>query len=253
MPAESDARKLADLLKDNFPDGIGVEVGDELFSPGLFVQSSGERRNLPVVRFGHIARMPGEELVTLETESRGPIDIRAYLAETHSWGGYSGSPVFWNRPYDLSFPLKLRQPVALPAAAGTPPGQLNVIIARGSAIALLGLVSGHFDIPREAKDETDLTIKDVITDINSGIAIVTPAENLRELLMDNEEVVKDRQRRALAEKKKRPVATPDLLRSVGRRQLTTPKQGKPIEIPIPTKKQFARDLGTLMRRKPPQS
>ncbi|HVC45436.1 MAG TPA: hypothetical protein VND20_11520 [Candidatus Binataceae bacterium] len=36
-------------------------------------------------------------------------------------------------------------------------------------------------------------------------------------------------------------------------QLTTPKQGKPIEIPVPTKRQFTDDLGKLMRRKPPQS
>jgi hypothetical protein len=73
-------RVLELMLRQNYPDGIDVQVGDEIFSPGLFVQAAGRNRNLPVLRFGNIARMPGEEMVILGTRARGDIPIRAYLA-----------------------------------------------------------------------------------------------------------------------------------------------------------------------------
>jgi hypothetical protein len=95
-------------LKANFPDGIPVQAGDDLFSPGLFVQSAGKKRNLPAARFRNIARMPSDELVVLRTVVHGDTPIRAYLAESHSWGGHSGSPVFWHYTYNLSASTRIR-------------------------------------------------------------------------------------------------------------------------------------------------
>jgi hypothetical protein len=199
-------RVLEPMLRQNFPDGIDVQVGDELFSPGLFVQSAGKSRNLPVVRFGNIARMPGDEMVILSTAARGEISIRAYLVETHSWGGFSGSPMFWHYQYNIGLPLWAQrwipQPesrLALPQAMPNPE-RIDVNVSRGWAIALLGLVSGHYDIPTKAKNE------DIETALNAGIAVVTPAENIRELLM-REDVIDDRRRRAAKEKP--PAATAD--------------------------------------------
>ena len=225
---------LEPMLRQNFPDGIAVETGDELFSPGLFIQSAGKNRNLPVVRFGNIARMPGDEMIVLSTRARGDISIRAYLAETHSWGGFSGAPVFWHFDYPIATPVNAirlgpAQPTSpLALVQRTPqPERLNVLIGRGWAIALLGLVSGHYGIPTKAKNE------DIETEINAGIAVVTPAENIRELLMSDEMKEARRQRAA---KEKEPTATADFAPSVPRTQRTLAKREKDrIEIPIPSK------------------
>jgi len=85
---------LEPLLRGNYPTGIKVELGHEVFFVGLYVQSAGKNRNLPVVRFGNLSRMPGDELVSIQGVQSGTRQIRAYLAEVHSWGGHSGSPVF---------------------------------------------------------------------------------------------------------------------------------------------------------------
>ena len=62
-------------------------------------------------------------------------------------------------------------------------------------MALLGLVSGHWDIDQKAKTTGDI-FGEIRTAINSGIAAVTPAEAIRELLMDDEDVLEDRKQRA---------------------------------------------------------
>ncbi|MEX2167974.1 MAG: hypothetical protein WD851_01570 [Pirellulales bacterium] len=73
-----------------------VEAGSDLFFPGLFDQHVHTSANIPIIRAGTIAAMPGEPVNT----TRGP--TRAYLAEVRSIGGLSGSPVFVNVgwPYD---------------------------------------------------------------------------------------------------------------------------------------------------------
>src|SRR5215472_14667302 len=72
---------LAQSLKTMYPNGIAVKVGNELFFPGLFVQSAGTNRIHPIVRYGAISRMPSDELVTLVApRTRETKDIRAYLA-----------------------------------------------------------------------------------------------------------------------------------------------------------------------------
>ena len=96
---------------------------------------------------GNISRMPGDELVMLRTKARGNVPIRAYLAESHSWGGHSGSPVFWHFTYNISAPG---------------PGGHSRMVARGFIMALLGLVSGHFDIPISVKRKARPQSKDLI-------------------------------------------------------------------------------------------
>jgi hypothetical protein len=234
---------LEPMLRQNFPNGINVEVGDELFSPGLFVQSAGRSRNLPVCRFGNVARMPGEEMVMIGSRARGDIPIRAYLVETHSWGGFSGAPMFWHYQYNMSVPIIAprwkpapESKLILPPDAPRPE-RIDVMFGRGWAIALLGLVSGHYDIPTKAKNE------DIETALNAGIAIVTPAENIKELLM-RDDLVEDRTRRAAQDKE--PAATADYASRRAKFQLL-PKTG--VEIPIPAQGKFIEDLERATRRK----
>jgi hypothetical protein len=198
-----------------------IQLGDDLFFPGLFVQSAGTERNLPIARFGNISRMPS--LVTLETKARGNINIMAYLAECHSWGGHSGSPVFWYFDYIAYHP----RPVFM--------------------VALLGLVSAHFDIERENPG----TMPKQSTKLNSGMAVVTPAENIRELLMRPDVAENRNQRRQKAENSQ-PAATLDsALDNQPTQRTHALRENDRIEIPIPTKNRVLDDLTKATRKRKP--
>lgn len=69
----------------------GIYYGDEVYAVGLYTSHYGLTKNIPVVRIGHVALLPGEEPV------RGPGGyVDAYLIELRTIGGLSGSPVFLN-------------------------------------------------------------------------------------------------------------------------------------------------------------
>jgi hypothetical protein len=70
----------------------GLGVGNEVAFAGLFVKHRGEMQNEPVVRFGNISAMPREPV---STKYDGiDVELEAYLIESRSVGGLSGSPVF---------------------------------------------------------------------------------------------------------------------------------------------------------------
>jgi hypothetical protein len=238
--------RLEPILRANFANGIEVQVGDETFAPGLFVQSAGNNRNLPIVRFGNVARMPGEEMIFLDTIQRGRVAIRAYLVETHSWGGFSGSPMFWHFEYNIAAALTAMRavntaPSPLDVMTRAPhPEKIEVVTNRGYATALLGLVSGHYDIPLKSKDQS------VETAINAGIAVVTPAQNVRELLM-RPDLVNERKARALQEQNSMPAATADSALRSDTQQLRKTQT----VIPVPTRAAFLKDLKKATRRKKP--
>jgi hypothetical protein len=118
-----------------------IGPGDEVFIVGLFAHLAGTQRNLPIVRMGNLAMIPGEAVPS----AIGPIE--AYLIEARSIGGLSGSPAF------------VRE------------GRL------GEKIHFLGLMHGHWDTPATSKND-DLTADewDTLGRVNLGIAIVVPAK-----------------------------------------------------------------------------
>src|SRR5262249_41522483 len=67
-------------------------LGDEVATIGLYTSQYGQAKNVPVVRIGHIAMLPDEPVAS----HRGY--VKAYLIETRSIAGLSGSPVFVNLP-----------------------------------------------------------------------------------------------------------------------------------------------------------
>lgn len=151
-------------------------VGYETYFLGLFTPHSGDERNLPVARFGHISRMPSE--LSIE-RSYGRVEMVAYLMEFQSWGGHSGSPVFFLHP--------------LVVEDGAPFGEQRLItnVNYVHVSGFMGLVSGHYSIPKKAQ------LGEIQTDLNSGIAFVTPAEAVRQLLMREDLLM---QRKQLADK-----------------------------------------------------
>src|SRR5208282_2688073 len=67
---------------------FGIGIGDEVFIAGLFTKVIQTSRNIPIVRTGNVAMIPGEKIPF------GDGYIDAYLIEARSIGGLSGSPVF---------------------------------------------------------------------------------------------------------------------------------------------------------------
>ena len=73
--------------------------GDETFLVGRFVNHEGTQQNTPSVRFGNISMMTGEPV----KHDDGYMQ-ESFLVETHSVGGFSGSPVFvYIRPSEVPY------------------------------------------------------------------------------------------------------------------------------------------------------
>ncbi len=152
-----------------------VDVGDEVFVTGLFSPMEREKRNLPIVRTGNIAMMPGTDRIPVnEHKVNGHVvsDVEGYLIEARSIGGLSGSPCFVRptvQTEDKRDPLKTR--AFLPRE--TRPLGLS------EEVYLLGLMQGHWDIQPQAKNDR---AGDDEGPVNMGIAIVVPAPKIAETM-----------------------------------------------------------------------
>jgi len=134
-----------------------VGIGDEVFLIGLFVFHKGTKKNIPIIRIGNIAAMP-EELVKTKLG-----ETEAYLVESRSLGGLSGSPVFVH-------------------LGSTRYRDGTLWAANEYMFRLLGLMHGHWGV-----DDLDI---DVFTEddqgkINAGIAIVTPIDKVIEVIQQS--------------------------------------------------------------------
>ena len=162
------------FLSDDTIRSKNIGAGDEVFITGLFAHLTGSARNLPIVRIGNIAMMPGEPVPTKEYG-----DIEAYLIEARSIGGLSGSPVF------------VRETVSLGIGS----------------FHLLGLMHGHWDIPPQSRNDLIQSDGDRYAAVNMGIAIVVPAKKVLEVL--NQPQLVDARRAREEEVRKQTMPTLD--------------------------------------------
>jgi hypothetical protein len=149
------------------PAELNISVGDEAFVIGLFTYLSGTRRNTPIVRTGNLALLPDERVPTADMG-----DIKAYLLEVRSFGGLSGAPVF------------VRETVTTQGVSVDISGTPFVSPAPVSGVGnswLLGLMHGHWDITERQIHDMAHDAKD--EPLNLGIAVVVPAFQLAETLM----------------------------------------------------------------------
>ncbi|HEV7925040.1 MAG TPA: hypothetical protein VGR14_06785 [Verrucomicrobiae bacterium] len=154
------------FVKKSQVESIGVGPGDELVISGLFSRHPGKTKNMPIIRIGHIAMMPDDPV---PTQSFG--DMEAYLIEARSIGGLSGSPV-----------LLLKHVYT------------HEVVVQ---LYLLGLVHGHWDTPSDAMTDAMGAKSGILAGVNMGIAIVTPAQKIldiiesKPLLEERDQIVRD--------------------------------------------------------------
>jgi len=181
-PSDVTARTLqADLLSyetERFATNETIEekaigIGDEVFVTGLFGYHPGVKKNIPIIRVGHIAAMPEEPIKTNFTDIMGYEGMDVYLIEARSMKGLSGCPAFVHLGALLSRKDQ------------------SVGFERGGNFHFLGLVVGHFqqEIP-----DTDAIVIDEVDGktVNVGLAIVAPANKVLEIIYNNPELVKAR-------------------------------------------------------------
>ncbi len=142
-----------------------ISRGDLVHFAGFLLPvESMAKRCVPMLRTGRIGALD-QENIRLRDGDTNYTEPLAHLIDAHSQGGFSGSPCF----------------VEHPMIDATNPDGHRI----GSWIALLGLVIGHFEL------------------YNAGIAVVTPAERIRELLEQEADLVRWREAKEKKAEEKR--------------------------------------------------
>jgi len=138
-----------------------IGPGSDVFFAGLFAPYYGDLKNSPIFRFGRVAMLPEDRIRWQDDRAKPPQFVELYLLETMSFGGNSGSPVFFSQGADRV------------------PGS---IIIGPPEITLAGVMRGNFNEPRVGEViQTPNAVLPVFTQ-NIGIAAVTPAYLLRDIL-----------------------------------------------------------------------
>jgi hypothetical protein len=158
-PSRYDYKIITDdfiTTKDDYKK-LNIREGSNVFFTGLFTPFIGEHKNYPIVRFGKVA------LVTEEKILWDSIKTDLYLIESSSYGGNSGSPVFFYLGAERE---------AGSIYVGTP------------VLKLAGVIKGSFnDIKPIQAVETKVI---PISISNMGISAVVPAYKLHEILYSEE-------------------------------------------------------------------
>ncbi len=136
---------------------LSIREGSEIFFTGLFIPHIGEHRNYPVVRFGRVALLTDERI---DWEGQ---KTNLYLVESTSFGGNSGSPVFFY------------------LGAEREPGKLFV---GDPVLRLAGIMKGYFG--ESSPIQVIETQKAPVAISNIGISGVVPAYLLHEILFSKE-------------------------------------------------------------------
>jgi Trypsin-like peptidase domain len=145
--------------KESFKE-LKIAEGSDVFFVGLFTSFYGQHKNFPIARFGRVAMISGEKIPWQDRPTEPVQEADLYLLETQSYGGNSGSPVFFSLGPDRV------------------PGQLYI----GTEIRLAGVMRGTFlnISPIQFRQSPTSVIPFSLQNI--GIAAVTPSYLLHEIL-----------------------------------------------------------------------
>jgi hypothetical protein len=168
--------------------------GQDVFFIGLFVYVPGTRTVDALVRFGKVC-YPKTEVLNSNGEY-----YKAFLIEATVIGGASGSPVYL---HDEHYVKPEVNPLGLSSLSTI---QRSRVMASRVRPPLLGIVHGSFrDRERVIAGgvETDSAV-----DVGTGIAVVTPAERIPELLAHPQLVAERQAKEKEAERIARAKGTP---------------------------------------------
>jgi len=196
-----------------------LEVGDEVFTTGLFTSHQGDAHNIPIARFGNIAATVDEPVLT----EYG--DMHGYLVEVKSLAGLSGSPVF----------------VRFHA-----PGYIGGVPA---VTFLIGLMHGHF-LVENPEDAISVSGKDKATgQINTGIGLVIPADYILDLVNHPD---REAERVAAVEniRKRSKVRADAAVARIEQSALSAPQSDSPVSENPDHMKDFTRLVDVAARKKP---
>jgi hypothetical protein len=158
------------IIDRNTLNSLHIEEGTEVFFTGLFTQHIGAKKNHLIFRFGHLALVTEERISWI-----GGQMAELFLMESSSYGGNSGSPVF--------FLLDFIRPAE---------------DLRDGPLRLAGVMSGAFQdirraVAKKSEDsegtQVDQAARQTIEmnyATNMGIAGVVPSYKLLELLHSEE-------------------------------------------------------------------
>jgi len=195
-----------------------IGPGDEVFITGLFTKVVGTTKNLPIVRTGNVAMMPGETI---------PFNgnfIEAHVIESRSIGGLSGSPVF------------VRPTVSMEGHGNN--GEKLFLHGVGQFF-FLGSVIGHWQVEPGK-------VPSIAEAVNMGIAPVVPAHKIREVILQGAITTIMSKINAEMRAKNQRGATLDFAPSKKSEIQTTDKG---FEIPVPTSEQVLGDMKKASRKK----
>jgi len=150
-----------------------IEVGDEVFITGLFTKTAETTRNIPIVRIGTVAMIPGEKLPFKDGL------IEAHLIECRSIGGLSGSPVFVRETLEIQSGIRLKAGKFLNTTNDSYPEQSfdKEVFYGVGRFYFFGSTVGHWDLQNFTAIQSEA--------VNMGISPVVPASKIRELILQD--------------------------------------------------------------------
>jgi hypothetical protein len=237
-----------------FDEDIGI--GDDTVMVGRFINHEGTQKNSPAVRFGNIAMMAEEKIIT-----KSGLAQEAFLVEVRSLPGYSGSAVFIYSPCasnDMSQRREGRK------KGEHPPGENPSIRTDGHTTTtaldlgdltwmspkgpfLLGIDFCHIHRKANVLDSTGMQVEEKwYVEENTGMAGVIPAWKIAEVLNIEELLeMRDKEDHEITERKNKSGASLDYAGE----PRNTQKTAQGLEIPIPATDQFFADLEKASRKK----
>lgn len=152
-----------------------IGPGDDVFVVGRFINREGKQKNTPTVRFGNIAQMPIEPIIS------DGFHQESYLVEGRSIPGYSGSPVF---VHFLPEHPELEYPEWMP---NRPPQSKRPKITFRVNPFFLGINFCHiFNKDKVMSGVTGKQVHDYYVESNTGMMGVIPAWKIWEVIDGDE-------------------------------------------------------------------
>jgi hypothetical protein len=238
-----------------FDEDIGI--GDDTVMIGRFVNHEGKQKNSPAVRFGNIAMMTEEKIVT-----ESGLTQEALLVEVRSLPGYSGSAVFIYSPCAMNDMSRRRQGRKKgewpegnnPNQQVTGTGATNFQVPNFDHMNpkgpyLLGIDFCHINRKANVLTAKGKKVEDELyVNENTGMAGVIPAWKIAEVLNIEElRQMRDREDRKITEKKTSSGVSLDAAIAEEPMKIQHTEQGE--EIPIPATDQFFSDLEKASHKK----